>query len=179
LLLACHFHQTSAVTIGLSAEPQSILTSRVPPKDQDSFEGDFTRFFIYFVKDRLLSNWDHKLDDRDGGVRADAADDRLVVLAQQLGKPLITNEGYGLNGVTDIKLRKQALDAGVAVFTPREFWLTKLDARAEIAAFFERFAIEAQHYSPYQNTRRRIEGRDYRMFEVMRGYYRHVLLGET
>jgi len=110
------------------------------------------------------------VDNGDGGVGGNAADDRLLILAQQLGKPLIPNEGYGPNGVTDIKLRKRALDTGVRVFTPRQFWSGNLDETAELRAFFERFAAEAHDYSPYQNTRRTIDGRDYLMLDVMCGY---------
>jgi len=81
-----------------------------------------------------------------GTASGNDADRLLVEIAKEHGLPLITNEGYSMNGIVDEKLRKRAQDAGVQVFTPREFCQGKLDETEEISAFLQRFREQAVRY---------------------------------
>ena len=83
-----------------------------------------------------------------------------------------------MNGIVDEKLRKRAQDAGVQVFTPREFCQGKLDETEEISAFLQRFREQAVRYL---EARQRELGPDkgYEVISLMDGYYRHILRGET
>ena len=75
-------------------------------------------------------------------------------------------------------MRKLAKDAGVEVFTPREFYVNKIDETEEIEVFLRRFREGAERYL---EARRGDLGPDkgYEVVSLMDGYYRHILRGET
>ena len=70
---------------------------------------------------------------------SNGADRALLSFAQKANLPLITNEGYTKDGVFDERLRKRAKEAGVSVFTAREFYAGKIDEAKEIDSFLLRF----------------------------------------
>jgi hypothetical protein len=98
--------------------------------------------------------------------------------AVTLAGTVVTNEGYTQNGIVDERMRKLAKDDGVQVFTPREFWLGRIDETKEIEGFFQAFENQA----PIYIVARRNELGEDRIGEVLDwvyGYYRLVLVGEA
>jgi hypothetical protein len=100
LLLMIYFNKIKAATLGLHSELLAQLTKNAPPEaiPGTSFEADFTRMFIWFVKDYVLPDWDMQVQAEPGGERGNAADSVLVTAAAQRGLPLITNEGFSKDG---------------------------------------------------------------------------------
>jgi hypothetical protein len=179
LLLAMHFNKVKAATCSLHFEPLDLLTRRAPPAPGGAtLESDFTTVFIYFVKDYVLPDWTTQMPTQPGGEAGSDADKAYVAFAKEHGLPLITNEGYGQNGIVDEKMRKLAKDEGVAVFAPREFYAGKIDEAVEIEAFLRRFKEQAP---AYMEERKRDLGED-NIGEVLTwifGYYRMILRGEV
>jgi hypothetical protein len=181
LLLAIYLNKIKARTYGHIDEVMKILEARVPPSDLTAAETHYTTQFIHFVKDRVLPRW------REWGepgkyaslMKADA-DTFLLNQAKTNSIPLITNEGFGRDGlrVDDLKpdsLRLRASAAGVAVFTPREFWQGKINPKKEIDDFLDRFRRFAPKYAADHPDAPRVRN----SLEFVHDYYRHVLLGET
>jgi hypothetical protein len=176
LLLAMYFHATRAKTVALPQEFQRILTGRVPPEASEDARWHFTWLFWTFVHKQVLSGWkSNTVPGSDDGLRGNKCDDRLVQIASDNSLPLITCEGMTIDGVVDAKIRKKATAAGVPVFTPREFWQGRLNAKEAIKFFGQRFDKGAPRYirgsrSPAVTAE---------SMNVLRGAYQHVLLGET
>jgi hypothetical protein len=179
LLLAIHLHSVEATTYGLEHEVPRILRKMADPEASETLETNFTKLFLYFVKDNVLSGWDARcVIGWDLGIKGTQADDRLLALAQKHDLPLITNEGYTKSGIQDEKLRMNAQAKGVPVFTPREFYEGKLDEPTQTQAFFQRFADRAPAYiETHEREFGPSEIRDFlpRMLDI----YRHILTGET
>jgi hypothetical protein len=101
-----------------------------------------------------------------------------VGFAKEHALPLVTNEGVTQSGIAEEKMRKRARNAGVSVFSPREFYLGKIDEEEEIEAFLTRFRAQVPRYL---EARKRELGED-NVAEVLLwiyGYYRLVLRGEV
>ncbi len=91
--------------------------------------------------------------------------------------PFDTNEGYTKDGVFDERLRKRAKEAGVSVFTAREFYAGKIDEAKEIDSFLLRFRDAMPGFLA---ARERERGKDLggEVLKLIHGYYRMILRGE-
>jgi hypothetical protein len=178
LRLAIHLHKRSAVTWSLKHEPIETLVKHSPPSAGVDGPGAsmtaYTRFVIYFVKDRLCPRWCPIMPHRERrSVRGNDADTRLLREAKKLNVPLITSEG---NLHTPGKrlhpksLRARAQAEGVAVFTPGEFCLGKVSDR-DIALFLERFRkLGPKVYAGHEHY-----NRAQFLLTKMHDYYQHAL----
>jgi hypothetical protein len=179
-LLALCLDKIGATTYSLHFELVALLTARAPPAPGgQTIESDFTRFFVAFVKERLLPHWNARLPQEPGNEAKNEADLALVAYCKEHSLPLITNEGYSHTGIVDEGMRKLAKHAGVGVFTPREFYQGKMNEAEEIEAFLGRFRDQA---AGHIDARKKELGEDDKGREVLawiHGYYRHILLGET
>lgn len=177
LLLCMHLHDTWSDTLSLH-EAVRVLEKCSPPEDKVSFARAFTETFIWFVGDDLLPNWEMHVPTTDGGEKGNAADRAYLELAKSRGLPLITNEGYTMDGLKDEKLRGDAKAASVPVFAPREFIEGKMNEALAIGAFLIRFTERAP---AYLDRRRAMHGEDKTLDLLAHVYslYRHILLGET
>jgi hypothetical protein len=179
LLLAIYFNKIGASTFSLHHESVELLTTRVPPAPGgQTLESDFTTVFLYFVKDYVLPEWESHMPTEPGDASGNDADRLLVEFAKEHALPLITNEGFTQRGVVEEKMRKRAREAGVSVFSPRQFYLGKIDEAAEIEAFLSRFRDQVPRYL---EARKRELGED-NVAEVLSwvyGYYRLILKGEA
>ncbi len=108
---------------------------------------------------------------------SNGADRALLSFAQKANLPLITNEGYTKDGVFDERLRKRAKEAGVSVFTAREFYAGKIDEAKEIDSFLLRFRDAMPGFLA---ARERERGKDLggEVLKLIHGYYRMILRGE-
>jgi hypothetical protein len=181
LLLAIHLHKVGATTFNLHHESIALLTRTAPPTavGGQSIEAEFVVFFLHFVKDYILPNWLPVMPREPGSEMSNIADTALLDVAREHGLPLITNEGYTPDGIRDEKLRKRALDAGVRVFTPREFYADKIDETAEVAWFLGKFVEEMPDFLAARE--REMGKRDLAedVLKLIHGYYRLVLLGQS
>jgi hypothetical protein len=179
LLLGMHLNRVKATTYSLHFEPVDLLTKRAPPAAGGAtMESDFTNMFLHFVKDYVLPDWNMIMPTQPGTEAKNDADKAYIDYAKQHGLPLITNEGYGQNGLVDEKMRKLAKDAGVAVYAPREFYQGQIDEAAEIEAFLQRFK---EQVPVYMDVRKKLLGEDKigAVLTWVYGYYRMILLGEV
>ncbi len=167
LLLAIYLDQIGATTYSLS-EAIEVTRQRVPsdtrPEEGDRFyELLFTTFFIWFVKEVVLSRWNVIAAKEGDPLRSNAADRHLEDFAHTHKKPLITNEA---------KLRKRARERGVDVYSPRHFWDGRLDVAKGSQRFLRRFAAESPTFARrYEDPPRRA-----RMLPDMFEFYRYLLL---
>jgi hypothetical protein len=148
-----------------------VLARSSPPDDQRSIHTAFTIEATYFVKDRLLADWDAHGPTSPEVVKGTAADRLLIEKGKAFCVPIITNEGSRPSGVVEDKLRKRAREAGVVAVTPKEFCVGKIEnERALIDDFLSRFR---------QLTPERVRnGPPHRpeLLKRMHDYYSHVLL---
>jgi hypothetical protein len=181
LLLAVQLHRMRATTFSLHHEQIELLTGRVPHDAVGgrSLPSDFVTFFLHFVKDYVLPDWNPAMPREPGTERSNEADAALIEAARELGVPLITNEGYSQDGVVDEKLRKRARDAGVPVFTPREFWSGKLDEQEAIEWFLSMFAAKMPSYLAERERDHGKADLGEGVLKIIHGYYRLVLRGES
>ena len=202
MLFALYLHETGATTWSLHHEPIEMLRTFAPPppdddegesegvaepdtrtrhgganveivRDSDAiFASDFLRVFLWFVKERLLSGWDGRIDEARDSLRGNHADAELIRVAHDHGAVLVTNEGNATKKPKRDSLRVKGELVGVRVNTPREFVPSTFDADRAIARFFDAFRAEAPAYIA---GRRDVAG----WVGFLMRYYRHVLLGET
>jgi hypothetical protein len=183
LLLAMFFNKTRATTFGLHNEAIELLVRCAPPSKAGggpggALESCYTSFFVHFVRDYVLPDWNHTMPTEPGDAASNAADRLLVETAKLSGLPLITNEGYTPAGIVNERMRKLALDDGVLTFTPREFYQGKIDEAEEAGGFLRRFREQAPGYL---EARRNELGPDkgHEVMSFMDGYFRHIFFGET
>jgi rRNA-processing protein FCF1 len=179
MLLALYFNKTVTTTYNLHDEPIVLLTSKVPPAPTGgvSWESDFTTYFVHFVKDRVLSKWTIAMPTERGNESKDEADDALIAYALTNNLPLITNEGYRKSGIFDDGMRAKAKQAGVHVFTPKEFCKGKIDETEVIEDFFRRFEVEGHRFLEERRHERGEDGAP-ELFDLILGYYGMILRGE-
>lgn len=175
-----YLNKIKARTFSLHSELLEQLTKHAPPAATPGtqFESDFTRMFIWFVKDHVLPDWDSQLPTEPGSERGNAADVAYVAAAREFGVPLITNEGFSKDGYGEGKIGKRAAAAGVTWYHPRKFYEGKLDEATEIRAFLDRCLAEAPKYLNDLWTRRGKDKSD-EVIKLVIASYRHILLGET
>ncbi|MGH7437258.1 MAG: hypothetical protein ACRENE_16400, partial [Polyangiaceae bacterium] len=180
LLVMMYFNKVKATTFGLHSEQLEQLTKYAPPEATPGtvFEADFTRMFIWFVKDYVLPDWDMQVQADPGGERGNAADTALVAVAAEKGIPLVTNEGFNKDGYDEGKIGKRARAAGVTWYHPRRYFEGKIDEHAEIADFLRRCVAEVPRYLDDLWTKRGKDKSD-EVIKLIIGSYRHILLGET
>jgi hypothetical protein len=180
LLAMVYLNKIKARTFSLHSELLEQLTKYAPPEATPGtqFESDFTRMFIWFVKDYVLPDWDSRLPREPGGERANGADAALIDAAKELGVPLITNEGFNKDGYGEGKIGKSAAAAGVTWYHPRTFYEGKIDEATESKAFLDRCRAEAPRYLDDLWTKRGRDKSD-ELLKLVIGSYRHILLGET
>lgn len=174
-LLTLYFNKLKATTYSLHSEVLNMMRTRVPPAEGgETMESDFTRTFLWYVKDYLLTDWNATCATKPGNEAKNAADEAYIAQAKESRLPLITNEANGPNGIVDEKMRKLAKDAGVPVFAPREFYAGWIDEGLEITNFLRRFTTESHGY---MNARRKKFGEDKTsdVLDWVYGYYRLVL----
>ncbi len=177
MVLAMYFDRISATTFSLHHEALVLLERVSPPQPSDFFT-TFTTLLIHFVKDYLLPRWRITMPTEPGVECSNAADAALLAFAKEHRVPLITNEGYRPSGIVVEKLRKDAIDAGVPVFTPREFCARKINEVDEMDSFFTRF--EELGYRYLEDHRRRFgPGNVGTNLDTLFGYYRMVLTGKV
>jgi hypothetical protein len=137
LLLAIYLNKIRAVTFSIS-EAVTMMGVLVPANAKGSAPLNFTKTFIYFVVDELLSGWTQQMQVTDA--RSNAADDLLLAYAKENSLPLITNEGYSPTGIDHRKrMRKRAMAVGVTLVRAADFYRDEIDERAEADAFLDRF----------------------------------------
>ena len=178
MLLAMYLHKIKATSWSLHTESVTMLTRFSPPTTPGgrSVESDFTRAFVWFVKDYLLRRWNPVFPASEDHVVKDAADLALLDYAEKNGLPIVTNEGVTPDGLNDTKknsMRKRAPDRGVHVFAPREFYEGKIDPDEEIEAFFQRFRERA----PVYLERRGFRDEMGKVLGVVHGIYKMTLQG--
>jgi hypothetical protein len=172
LLLFCHEKQLRTFSLDKIAH-------LVPPNNP-AFAAQYTSVFIHFVRMELLVGWREFSDENcDASIKGNDCDSFLVKTCRKNMLPLVTHEGYGPNGIDSrAKIRKQAADAGVPVFTAREFWSGKLDPQRAIDSFCEEFDLRAPEF-----IRRSFPEHEHRLaertFDRVRGSLNHVLWGGT
>lgn len=154
LLLSLMLHDQHATTLSLR-EGERRLGELVSPGQKMGVDPDhdFVVFHIHVVKERLLSDWTSVFPRPPETVFQEHADDLLLATAQRNRLPLITNEGWGVHGVFDRGLRKQAKAAGVAVFTTSEFIAGKCNEQKLAFDFMDRLSQER----PVEAERRRAQ----------------------
>lgn len=189
-LLAIHLNRTKATTYNLLGEGARLMLQQAPPITENSSPvGAFVHVALHFVKDYLLPNWTmsvdaYSIDDAaeqtlealPGNYVGNAADRALLEYAKARDIPLVTNEGNTPRGVELIRLRKLAVDQGIQVYSPREFYEGHLAETEEIDAFIGRFKDEAPRFL----RARPLEHAGDAMAELLDyslGYYRMILLG--
>lgn len=180
-LLAIHLHRAGATTFGLQSEMVRILARNAPPSElARKFETAFTTVFIWFVKDRLLSGWNHTVPKKPGTEAGNAADKALVAAAKERGVPLISNEGYSHTGaVDDTKLiRRCAREEQVAVLLPREYYGGKINEAELIEGFLMKFSRLAPSYIEERRKRFGGDGTE-ELLKAVFGLYRLILRGEA
>lgn len=178
LLLAWFLHTRAATTISLHHEVIRALTRAVDPTAVRTREWQHVQLSIYLLKDRVLDRWDGRAPaDSDRGLTNHQGDDLLLHLARKYGAPLITNEGYSLQGVSDLKkdkLRFRAKEQGIEVHTPREFWGGRMGERA-CRKFLARYDRVVPRFLRRQNNAAgALEAVRFR-----RGFLDHVFYGHT
>ncbi len=140
VLLALAFNEQCTATYSLHTEPMAIA-ERV----KDHTDAPYAAVFLEFVAKRLLHRWHAMFPEAEDHVRSNAADERLVAKASEFRCPLITDEGNTAAGICHKGLRKRAADAGVPVYTPREFFkafYSHMDEAALVQDFLDRFRME-------------------------------------
>ena len=183
LLLAMHLHKAKAATFSLHSEPLAQLTRLVPDdsraKPGTDYTSDFTRTFLWYVKDYLLPDWESQISAGPDGKRANGADQALVDVAASLGVPLITNEGFTAEGYGVGDIGKRAAEAGVAWYHPRGYLESQgVDESAEIRDFLGRFRSEAPRYLEDHRAKFGDDAAG-ELLGLVIGTYKHILLGET
>jgi hypothetical protein len=176
LLLALYLHETGATTYGSHGEFLEKIVALVPPAPDEpggrNWELDYTSQFIYFVRDHVLTGWNHTTPAVPETERGSAGDQWLVNEAARLKVPLVSNEGLRTDFTLDPKrrgIRKMADEAGVQVLIPRKVFAGKMDEHRSSERFLQRFTDEAV---------RHVRGRTDqlgRMLQMMQRYY-HTLL---
>jgi hypothetical protein len=145
---------------------------------------NFTSIFMSFVTKAVLGEWGNgrSYEGRNADLVKDVADDKYVDVARTMKLPLMTNEGFGHNGLTTPKQNKpnivtKAAAVGVKTYTPGQYYaLSGRNEAKDIAWFLEQFEAEAPNY-----IRRNEENAEAIMNAVARSfdYYHHVLLGSS
>ncbi|MBK7582644.1 MAG: hypothetical protein IPI67_20910 [Myxococcales bacterium] len=189
-LLAIYLNRTRANTYNLLGEGVRLMIQQAPPAAPGSPAcGYFVPVALHFVKDYLLPDWTltvdpYSIDDATvqsvetlpGNQVGSAADRALLEYAKTHGVPLITNEGNTPRGMEASGLRKLAIDQGVEVYSPREFYEGHLAEADEIESFIQRFKEEAPRFL----RERPLDCAGDQMGELLDyslGYYRMILLG--
>jgi hypothetical protein len=207
LLLAIYLHNVKATTFTLQGEAMRVLEKAAPPSAQGgtSLPTDHLRFFIWFVKDRVIPGWNlHFCLPKKGGnwpglianrelVKGNLSDpdhpDVLeptgnradlfhVAMAKERKLDLITNEGFTPDGYGVGKVSEWARAEGVRTLFPKDVYAGKLNEDYAADKFLERFAREAP---AYLEERERKNGPSYNQdfMEYLGGYYRHILFGDV
>jgi len=126
-----------------------------------------------------LSRWDSKATRMAAvDLKGSACDDFLIDLCKRSGVPFITNEGYTATGVSwanPKQIPAKAIAAGVLVYTPRQFWLGKINPRRAARRFLARFDKNARLFVSHRRKDRQLP----KTLQDMRHYYEHVLFGLT
>ncbi len=177
-LLAWYLHEKGALTLSLPNESLKLMIKMADPKALHTVESQHAQLSIYFVKDYILDRWRGcYVRGSDDNIKGNACDDRLLDLAEQHRAPLITNEGYSVNGISNDepgKLRAKAHKRGIKVYTPRQFWDGHMGERAT-KKFMARFDAMAPKYLQGQGRRPAAV----RAVDLRRGILSHIFLGET
>ena len=180
LLAMMYLNKVKAPTLSLHSEFLTQLEKNSPPTATPGthYPTDFTKAFVWFIKDRVLPDWEWQITDP-RGERGNAADQALVDAALRHGVPLITNEGFNKDGYGEGGIGRRARAAGVPWFHPHGYYQGKIDEAAEIGEFFQRCQMEAPQF--LADHWRDVGGRDKwdELLDFVILTYRHVLLGET
>lgn len=100
LLFAWLCHERGLVTASLKMEAYERLVENVPPGEDGPLRVAYTKVFIWYVRDHVLSGWHPgflaAVDD--SGMSGAARDNAYLEATRADGLSLITNEGNGLMG---------------------------------------------------------------------------------
>lgn len=176
LLLAWYLRSIGATTRSLQNEVTRLMVKRAPP-ESTTIESRYPNVMVNFVRPYVLDRWNVLLDDSDAGLVGRQCDDKLLELAKEHSAPLITNEGYSIDGVSSNdpkKLRARGAAKQLRVFTPREFWQGQMGDRAW-RRFLKRFTDAAPKFI-------KREAHPEAMEKALGEYHsilRHVFFGKT
>jgi hypothetical protein len=206
LLLAIYLHTIGAKTYSLQSEAVKMLMKWAPPSEKGGayLPSDYARFFIYFVKDYLLPDWDLRVctpkiggnwpqfirnvpftnanllvPDHPDVLNPEGNDADLwhIATAKEGNFDLITNEGFTPTGYRVGKISKKAQKEGVRTLFPKDVYAKKVDEDFTARAFLHRFRQEAPRYL---GARRAEIGPDggHKFLSFMDGHYQHILFGD-
>jgi hypothetical protein len=123
-LLALFLNERRWMTVGPFHELLRKLEENVPPKAKEAaHKSNFTRFFVHFVKEKLLPDWVTGADlSADEQIKGNDVDKVCLDWAEEYRIPLISWEGDGPNGFDASKLiPSQGALRGIDVVTPESF----------------------------------------------------------
>lgn len=126
------------------------LTGKVPPTDTDrAVEVNYTKLYIYFIKDMLLPSWLFGADpEADLTKKGNDVDMLCLDWAEQHKVPLISFEGSGPSGPLPERLMpSEATKRGIDLVTPQEFIRReRFDPRPAMRRFFSGWTKHAPSY---------------------------------
>jgi hypothetical protein len=120
-LLTLFLHENKWHTLVPLNEWTRLIVTRAPPSSvEDGEKSNFVRFYIYFVKDKLLSNWQAGGDiSSDDSIKGNEVDRLCLDWAGNHKIPLISWEGHGPAGFDASKLiPREAKVRGIDLVTP-------------------------------------------------------------
>jgi hypothetical protein len=121
--LALLFDERSWMTAAPAREMLRLLRTKAPPKTKKhGIKSNFVRFFVYFVKDKLMPGWVAGSNLRaERGLRGNAVDRLCLSWAEQHRVPLVSWEGHGQKGFDRKKLiPREGAARGIDVVTPEQ-----------------------------------------------------------
>lgn len=149
-LLTLFLHENSWITIGPLNELLRTLRVSAPPKTRKAgIRSNFVRFFLYFIKDKLLTKWRFEADaSADRKIKSNDVDRLCLDWAAQHKVPLISWEGHGPRGLDRKRLiPKEAAARGIDHVSPEELlYAKKFDEQAAIKRFSARWDKHINRY---------------------------------
>lgn len=149
-LLSLFFNERRWMTVAPAHELRRKLIEKVPPNANEAgHKSNFTRCFLYFVKDRLLPDWVTGADlAADEHINGNDVDRLCLDWAEQYGIPLISWEGHGPNGFDATKLIPSEGSArAIDVVTPEALLVRNcFDERSAVRRFAAAWDEHAANY---------------------------------
>ena len=172
LLLALYLHKIRATTFSLS-EGLTTIKELSDASTKGQWKDAFTRTFLWYVKEQLLSDWREGM--KLSAAVGNAADDELLAFAKEHSLPLVTSEGYTPVGISGSnRMRKRARQAAVQVVTAADFYAGKIDEEDEANAFLLRFRKGAAGYVRAHRKQHGMSRGVEQIVRAMGNYYTHI-----
>lgn len=122
-VLALFFNERGWATWSPLNELTRTLVSKAPPVGEEHGpKSNFVRFFVYFIKEKLLPGWLADGDpSSDEGMIGNGVDELCLDVAAQHSIPLVSWEGHGPNGLDPKKyIPREARERGMDLVTPEQ-----------------------------------------------------------